>query len=62
MSQEPPTTSEMLRMLIAAGGTLPQSTFNTDWNDAGDWLFWHGLIDCDHETVTITANGRSALA
>lgn len=57
-----PSAADMLRALIAAGGTLPQTDFGNDWNDAGDFCFLHHLTDNDPETISITDKGRKAMA
>lgn len=58
----PPTAVDMLRLLIEAGGTLPQSQFDSEWNDAGDFCFLHGLTDNSPDSISITDKGRAALA
>lgn len=57
-----PSSVDMLQMLVDAGGTLPQSSFGLDWNDAGDFCFRNGLTDNMPDTITINAKGRAALA
>lgn len=55
------TASAMLRELIEAGGTLPQSHFGTEWNDAGDFCFLHALTDNSPDEISITPKGRASL-
>lgn len=61
MNQGIPTVFDMLTDLEKAGGSLPQSAFGTEFNDAADWLFLRHEIECDPETVNITDAGRERL-
>lgn len=56
-----PTPFGMLAELDKAGGTLPQRRFGLEYDDAADWLFRAGFIDCTREEVSISAKGREQL-
>lgn len=56
-----PAAIDMLRELIKAGGTLPQSHFGDEWNDAGDFCFLNGLTDNSPNEISITPKGARAV-